>query len=82
VKTPEKVHTNSDIGSKATLASTEKLFQRLGSMTKPASTLLMWTCFLAEISTLSQAVLLITPKVCSLQMTTSKVENSAQVSSC
>ncbi len=36
----------------------------------------------AEFSTLSQAVLLITPKLCSMQMATSKVENSAQVLSC
>jgi hypothetical protein len=33
----------------------------------------------AEFSTLSQAVLLTTPKLRSLQMATSKVENSAQV---
>jgi hypothetical protein len=37
---------------------------------------------LAEFSTLSQAVLLITPKLRSLQMATSKVENSALVLSC
>jgi hypothetical protein len=36
----------------------------------------------AEFSTLSQPVLLITPNLCSLQMATSKVENSAQASSC
>jgi hypothetical protein len=36
----------------------------------------------AEFSTLSQAVLLITPKLHSLQMATFKVENSAQVTSC
>ncbi len=36
----------------------------------------------AEFSTLSQAVLLITPKWHSLQSTTFKVENSAQVLSC
>jgi hypothetical protein len=36
----------------------------------------------AEFSTLSQAVLLITPKLCSLPMATSKVENLAQVLSC
>jgi hypothetical protein len=34
----------------------------------------------AKFSTISQAVLLITPKSCSLQMATSKVENSAQFS--
>ncbi len=36
----------------------------------------------AEFSTLSWAVLLIIPKLCRMQMATSKVENSAQVSSC
>jgi len=36
----------------------------------------------AEYSTLSKAVLLITPKLRSMQMASSKVENSAQVSSC
>jgi hypothetical protein len=36
----------------------------------------------AEFSTLSQAVLLKTPKLHSLQTATSKVENSAQVLSC
>jgi hypothetical protein len=34
----------------------------------------------AKFSTLSQAVLLITPKSCSLQMATSKVESLAPVS--
>jgi hypothetical protein len=37
--------------------------------------------FRDEYSTLSWAVLLITPKMFSMQMATSKVENSAQVSS-
>jgi hypothetical protein len=37
---------------------------------------------LAEFSTLSRAVLLVTPNLHSLQMATSKVENLAQVSSC
>ncbi len=37
---------------------------------------------LGQVSTLSQEVLLITPKLHSLQMATSKVENSAQVLSC
>jgi hypothetical protein len=36
----------------------------------------------AEFSTLSLAVLLITPKLWNMQMATSKVENSAQVLSC
>jgi hypothetical protein len=35
-----------------------------------------------EFSTLSQAVLLVTPKLHSLQMATSKVENSARVLPC
>jgi hypothetical protein len=36
----------------------------------------------ADFSTLSGAVLLITPKLLSMQMATSKVENLAQVLSC
>jgi hypothetical protein len=37
---------------------------------------------LAEFSTVSLAVLVITPKLRSMQVATSKVENSAQVPSC
>ncbi len=36
----------------------------------------------AEFSTLSQAVLLVKPRLQSMQMTTSKIENSAKVLSC
>jgi hypothetical protein len=38
--------------------------------------------FWAEFSTLSRAVLLITPKLRSMQMAISKIENSTQVLSC
>jgi hypothetical protein len=40
------------------------------------------TVIWAEFSTLSLAVLLITPKLRSMQISTSKLENSAQVLSC